>query len=323
MSSSDLKPTENANAAFTFKKFMGNVASTSKLFAPKTTDSNSTSSTIKPTKTVSELEDEIEILKLQKSDLRKLCQERTYELDQLKKLDSEHQKLRKRWKDNEEKSFNDVQNIESHCSEIQNELLTLRKQNNMLQSKQTANSIHKNKLQLSLTETLSENEKYKKLIEKKDKEKKMLVTEVLKLRNEKQELITAYKNEIDKLNKNNKNNISHMSELHIQQTKSKQIEFSSQINNLKHQIEELNILYNNYKTNMKDKIVNIDSTTNAFDAMITNANIGNLSQEECNKILDNIINSIEHMENENENYKINMNMKNNMKILDVDSDDDE
>ena len=119
-----------ANTTFKFKKLL---PSTTKLFGGKTTNENTNSSNnsnslfqsnnnSQNTKSVQELLDDIDILKMQKADLRKLVQERTYELDQMKKLDGEHQKLRQRWKDNEEKAMNDVQNAKSYTEELKQEL---------------------------------------------------------------------------------------------------------------------------------------------------------------------------------------------------------
>merc|ERR1711879_804515 len=79
----------------------------------------------KSQKSVAELEDEIEILKMQKKDLRQLVQERTYQLDQMKKLDAEHQSLRDRWKSNEEKAVNEVEVMESQTESLQKEIETL------------------------------------------------------------------------------------------------------------------------------------------------------------------------------------------------------
>eukprot|EP01083_Nonionella_stella_P049786 132641_1 len=297
---SDQKATDNANTTFTFKKFMGNVASTAKLFtAPDPTPNEAP----KPTKTMQDLEDEIEILKLQKDDLRLLVQERTYKLDQLQKLDTEHQKVRQRWKQNEEKATNDVANISSYSGQLKQQLKELKAQNAMLQSKQTNNDLIKNKLENQLRGKIEHEQKTKKLLERTTQEKKMLVGEVLKLRDEKQDLLTKYKNEIDKLNTNNTHNIDQLTELNNQTMKRKEMEYSSQINGLNRKYDELHTLYTNYKQRMADKIANIDSTTNAFEVMINNANIGNLTEGECDRILDNIIHSIEDMERENEKYR--------------------
>eukprot|EP01084_Bolivina_argentea_P125966 223110_1 len=111
MASKEQSSDTNANATFTFKKFMGNVTSSSKLFTKKDDKNNS----------VLELQEQIEILELQKKDLRELLQHRTYELDQLKKLDGEHQKLRDRYKANENK-------LENDCKHMKNELIELKKQ---------------------------------------------------------------------------------------------------------------------------------------------------------------------------------------------------
>jgi len=290
--------------SFTFKKLIGNVANTSsKLFAAKNLNKNENEPIpSKPSKTMKALEDEIEILQLQKQDLRKLVEDRTYKLDQLKKLDAEHQKLRKRWKENEEKAENEVSNIRDYSEALKQEIKELKQQNLALQAKQTNNDLIKNKLEIQIREILEEKEKNKKFLERKVQEKKLLVAEVLKLRNEKQEIINLYKTEIEKLNKNNKNNIDQLRMLHDQQSKSKEIENKKQMKQLNNVYNELNLKYTNYKENISDKVSNIDSTTKAFESMITNANIGNLSQSECNKILENIINSIESMEMENEHY---------------------
>ena len=309
----------NSNTTFKFKKFMGsttklfggnkanttndndknNTNTTSNLFQAKVLNNNGNGQN---TKSVQELLDDIEILKMQKDDLRKLVQERTHQLDQMKKLDGEHQRLRQRWKENEEKAANEVQNAQSYTQEIQQEIQDLKQQNAVLQSKQTNNDLIKNKLENKLRERMEEDAKNKKLIERKSQEKKMLVAEVLKLRNEKQELISLYKTEIDKLNNQNTNNIQQLQQLNEQQQKSQQLEYESNVKALNNKYDELDLIYKNYKHNITQKISNIDSTTNAFESMIQNANVGNLSQDECNKILDNIINSIETMEKENEKY---------------------
>merc|ERR1712228_141965 len=143
------------------------------------------------------------------------------------------------------------------------------------------------------------------MMERKTQEKKMLVTEVLKLRNEKIELGALYKKEIQKLNKNNTNNIDQLKELNEQQIKNKDLEHSVELKSLNEKYGELDTLYTNYKETMMDKLVNIDSITNGFETMIKNANFGNLSEAECNKILDNIINSIESMELEKKNKEEN------------------
>ena len=172
-----------ANSAFKFKKF---IPSTTKLFGGKTTNTNentnsnsnsnsffqSNNNNSQNTKSVEELLEDIEILRMQKADLRKLVQERTYQLDQMKKLDGEHQKLRQRWKDNEEKAINDVQNAKSYTEELKQELEDLKQQNALLQSKQTNNDLIKNKLENKLRERLEYDEKNKKLLERRTQEKR-------------------------------------------------------------------------------------------------------------------------------------------------------
>ena len=322
MASSD---SQDANNSFGFKKFMDNVASTSKLFATtKTLDTNhsdnNTSTTTKPVKTVQELEDEIEILKLQKADLRKLVQDRTYKLDQLSKLNNEHQKVRKRWQENEEKAANKVKSISAHSEEMKGQIDELKKQNALLQSKSTNNDLIKNKLETKLHETLGDLNKTKKQMERKNQEKKMLIAEVKKLRNEKIELTEMYKREIDKLNKNNTNNIAQLKQLNEQQHKSVSIAHFAEMSALKRKYKELDALHIAFRGLVVNRLSDIDSTTKAFEKMIRNANIGCLSEDECNKILDNIINSIESLEMDNGNCKGN---KSEMKDDESGSEDEE
>merc|ERR1712173_11030 len=92
---------------------------------------------------------------------------------------------------------------------------------------------------------------------------------------------------------------------------------------------ELNTIYGHYQQNVRDKVSHIDSTTSAFENMIQNANMGSLSQTECNKILDNIIHSIEDMEKENKAYHRRLERKRKSQSpiqdlldYDVDADDD-
>jgi len=111
-----------------------------------------------------------------------------------------------------------------------------------------------------------------------------------------------YKVETDKLNRNNTNNIDQLTEHFEIQIANKEREHALQCQAMEMKYNELSTIYGHYQQNVRDKVSNIDSTTKAFEAMITNANMGSLSQSECNKILDNIIHSIESMERENKAY---------------------
>merc|ERR1719361_1883410 len=71
---------------------------------------------------------------------------------------------------------------------------------------------------------------------------------------------------------------------------------------MENKYNERSTIYGHYQQNVRQKVGHIDSTTNAFEVMITNANMGSLSQTECNKILENLIKSIEDMETENRRY---------------------
>merc|ERR1712130_907662 len=102
----------------------------------------------------------------------------------MKKLDAEHQSLRDRWKSNEEKAINDVSAMESRSESLAKELEQLKAENVRLQSKQTNNDLIKNELENKVNAMLEEERKSKKLRDRQQKEKQMLVAEVLKLRNE-------------------------------------------------------------------------------------------------------------------------------------------
>merc|ERR1712176_116789 len=136
--------------------------------------------------------------------------------------------------------------------------------------------------------------------ERQTQEKKLLVAEVLKLRNDKSELIGKYKEEIDKLNKNNTNNIDQLKQLNAQQMQSKDRAHSMEIKSLNEEMKELTNSQSKYKEILMGKLLKIESLSNGFETMIKNANIGRLSEAECNKILDNIIHSIESLETEKE-----------------------
>eukprot|EP00485_Elphidium_margaritaceum_P023107 CAMPEP_0202711614 /NCGR_PEP_ID=MMETSP1385-20130828/23362_1 /ASSEMBLY_ACC=CAM_ASM_000861 /TAXON_ID=933848 /ORGANISM="Elphidium margaritaceum" /LENGTH=500 /DNA_ID=CAMNT_0049371373 /DNA_START=25 /DNA_END=1527 /DNA_ORIENTATION=- len=292
----DQPPSESATLKF--KKLIQNAASTSKLFntaaataTASTSTSNGTHGGATATKSVQELEEEIEILHLQKEDLRKLVSERTQELDSLKKLDHEHQNVRQRWQEHEEKVGNELSNVRSYTEELKREVEELKTQNRHLQSKSTSHDVLKNKLENKVREQLESEDKLKKLLDKKTQEKKVLVAEVLKLRGEKQNMVQQHSTEMDAIRHESEAQLCAMRVRHERALIAAQSQFN-----------ELHLIYKNYKHNIVHKIANIDSTSNAFEAMIQNANIGSLSQTECNKILENIIQSIERMEAENQSY---------------------
>lgn len=281
-------------------------------------------------KSTAELEDEIEILKMQKKDLRQLVQERTRDLDQMKKLDAEHQSLRDRWKSTEEKALKDVVSMSSHSEELGKELADLKRQNAALQSKQTNNDLIKNELENKVAAMVEAEGKSKKAMERRQKEKQMLVAEVLKVRAEKEELTAQFKAETDRLNSNNVHNAEQLAEHFEIELANKEREHAVQCRAMEERYDELAAVHGHYRQNVRDKVGNIDSTTNAFEAMITNANVGSLSQSECNKILENIIHSIEDMERENALYHRRLQRKRksqkpiqDLLQYDVDDDDDD